>query len=143
MINLKSVFVFTKAQLSAFTGGLLDYTVMILCTELLHIHYTISIAIGGIIGAVVNFSVNRYWTFSANRASRLPVGFQLAKFVFVVAGSITLKSSGTYLLTNWLKLDYKITRIMVDIIVSLGFNYVLQKYWVFKKPSIKELRRLD
>lgn len=143
MRKMKSVFVFAKAQVSAFTGGLLDYTVMILCTELLQIHYTISIAIGGIIGAVLNFSVNRYWTFADNKANQLPVGFQLIKFIFVVGGSIALKSSGTYLLTNWLKLDYKITRIMVDIIVSLGFNYVLQKYWVFRKPLVKELQQSD
>ncbi len=138
MSKLRSVFVFAKAQVSAFTGGLVDYSVMIMCTELLHIHYTISIAIGGIIGAIVNFSVNRYWTFSANKASQLPAGSQLVRFVFVVAGSIALKSSGTYLLTTWLKLDYKITRLMIDLIVSLGFNYVLQKYWVFKKPSVRQ-----
>lgn len=130
------VLVFLKAQLSAFTGGILDYLVMIFCTEILHIHFTISIAIGGIIGAVLNFSVNRYWTFDDNNASKSPVGIQLVKFIFVVAGSIALKSSGTYLLTNWLKLDYKITRIIVDIIVSLSFNYVLQKYWVFRKPRL-------
>lgn len=139
----KSVFVFAKAQVSAFTGGILDYGVMVFCTELLHIHYTISIAIGGIIGAVLNFSVNRYWTFKDNKASQSPVGFQLAKFIFVVAGSIALKSSGTYLFTNWLKLDYKITRIMVDITVSLGFNYVLQKYWVFRKPQAQALQQPD
>ncbi|WP_316792654.1 GtrA family protein [Pedobacter frigoris] len=133
MDKRKSVYTFAKAQLSAFSGGIVDYLVMVTCTELLHIHYTISIAIGGIIGAVVNFSVNRYWTFTANKASESPVGNQLLKFIFVVAGSIMLKSSGTYLFTNWLNLDYKITRIMVDIIVSLSFNYVLQKYWVFKK----------
>ncbi|WP_316840189.1 GtrA family protein [Pedobacter gandavensis] len=131
----KSVYVFGKAQVSAFSGGVLDYLIMIACTELLHIHYTISIAIGGIIGAIVNFSINRYWTFNANQANQLPVGKQLIKFVFVVAGSILLKSSGTYLFTNLLRLDYKITRIMVDILVSLGFNYTLQKYWVFKKTT--------
>lgn len=135
MSRKKSVYVFAKAQVSAFLGGVLDYLIMIACTELLHIHYTISIAIGGIIGAIVNFSINRYWTFNANQANKSPVGFQLAKFIFVVAGSIALKSSGTYLFTNWLRLDYKISRIMVDIIVSLGFNYVLQKYWVFKKTA--------
>ncbi|WP_316821105.1 GtrA family protein [Pedobacter gandavensis] len=129
----KSVFVFAKAQVSAFSGGIIDYLIMIACTEFLHIHYTISIAIGGIIGAIVNFSINRYWTFNANQANQLPVGSQLVKFVCVVAGSIFLKSSGTYLLTNLLSLDYKITRIMVDILVSLCFNYTLQKYWVFKK----------
>lgn len=138
MIKKKTVLEFLKAQLSAFSGGILDYLVMVFCTEVLHIHYTISIAIGGIIGAVLNFSVNRYWTFNRNNASTSPVGMQLVKFIFVVAGSIALKSSGTYLFTNWLKLDYKITRIIVDIIVSLSFNYVLQKYWVFRKPKIAE-----
>lgn len=133
MSKKNAAFVFIKAQLSAFIGGLIDYGVMILCTELLHIHYTISIGIGGIVGAVVNFSVNRYWTFNANKASKGPVGSQLVKFIFVVAGSILLKSSGTFLFTNWVKIDYKISRIIVDIIVSLGFNYVLQTYWVFKK----------
>jgi putative flippase GtrA len=138
MIKKKTVLEFLKAQLSAFSGGILDYLVMVFCTEVLHIHYTISIAIGGIIGAVLNFSVNRYWTFNRNNASTSPVGMQLVKFIFVVAGSIALKSSGTYLFTNWLKLDYKITRIIVDIIVSLSFNYVLQKYWVFRKPKVAE-----
>nr|WP_068887364.1 GtrA family protein [Pedobacter panaciterrae] len=136
MSKKNAVFIFAKAQLSAFTGGIVDYLVMILCTELLGIHYTISIAIGGIVGAIVNFSVNRYWTFNAANASKAPVGQQLIKFIFVVGGSILLKSSGTYLFTNWLKLDYKICRIIVDIIVSLSFNYVLQKYWVFRKKPL-------
>lgn len=137
-MTLKSVYVFAKAQLSAFSGGIIDYLVMVGCTELLHIHYTISIAIGGVIGAVVNFSINRYWTFKENKANTTPVGMQLLKFIVVVAGSIILKSSGTYLFTNWLKLDYKITRIIVDILVSLGFNYTMQKYWVFRNPAISK-----
>lgn len=136
MSKKNAVYVFAKAQLSAFSGGMTDYLVMIFCTELLHIHYTISIAIGGIIGAIVNFSINRYWTFTGNKANRSPVSSQLMKFIFVVVGSICLKSGGTYLLTNWLKLDYKISRLIVDIIVSLSFNYVLQKYWVFKKNPL-------
>jgi len=131
-----AVFVFAKAQLSAFLGGLIDYGVMIFCTEVLGIYYPISIAIGGVIGAIFNFSVNRYWTFNNDKASKAPVGAQLVKFIFVVAGSIFLKSTGTYLFTNWLKINYKFSRIIVDIIVSLGFNYLLQTYWVFKKKPL-------
>jgi putative flippase GtrA len=129
-------YVFARAQVSAFTGGLLDYLVMIAFTELLYIHYTISILISGLIGAVLNFSLNRYWTFRSDIAYKFPVGIQLLKFILVVTGSILLKSSGTYFLTTWLKLDYKISRILVDIVVSLGFNYTLQTYWVFKKKMI-------
>ena len=131
-----AVFVFAKAQLSAFLGGLIDYGVMIFCTEVLGIYYPFSIAIGGVIGAIFNFSVNRYWTFNNDKASKAPVGAQLVKFIFVVAGSIFLKSTGTYLFTNWLKINYKFSRIIVDIIVSLGFNYMLQTYWVFKKKPL-------
>lgn len=125
-----SFFVFLKAQASAFIGGMVDYGIMITCTELLHIHYTISILISGLVGAVVNFLINRKWTYQAEKA---PVQGQLIKFILVVFGSIFLKSGGTYLLSTWLKIDYKISRIITDIIVSLGFNYTLQTYWVFRK----------
>jgi len=119
-----------KAQTSAFVGGMVDYAIMIGCTEILHIHYTASILISGLIGAVVNFLINRNWTYEAEKT---PVHGQVMKFILVVLGSIFLKSGGTYLFTTWFKIDYKISRIITDIIVSLGFNYTLQTYWVFRK----------
>ncbi len=123
--------IFAKAQASAFIGGIVDYFAMIVFTELFHIHYTISIAISGVIGAIVNFSINKYWTYLSNHA----VGGQIVKFILVLTGSILLKSGGTYLFTNWLNIDYKISRIITDIFVSFGFNFLLQKYWVFKKDN--------
>jgi putative flippase GtrA len=125
-----SILVFLKAQASAFIGGLVDYLVMILCTELVGIHYTLSILMSGSIGAIINFSINRKWTFQAEKGG---LQHQIPKFIATVIGSILLKSAGTYLFTNWLKIDYKISRVVTDIIVSLGFNYTLQKYWVFRK----------
>ena len=124
------VYTFGKAQASAFVGGMFDYAIMIALTELGHLHYTRSIIISGMFGAVINFSLNRYWTFNKRDESKRR---QLRRFVFVVLGSIALKSSGTYLLTELLGLDYKISRLCIDAVVSLGFNFTLQKYWVFKK----------
>ncbi|MES2647884.1 MAG: GtrA family protein [Bacteroidota bacterium] len=126
----KQVNIFAKAQVSAFLGGIIDYLVMISLSEFLHIHYTISILFSGMIGAVANFYINKYWTYQSHQSA---VQTQLAKFVFVVVGSILLKSGGTYLVTSLSGIDYKITRLIVDLFVSLGFNFVLQKYWVFKK----------
>lgn len=127
-----SILVFLKAQASAFIGGLMDYLIMVLCTELVGIHYTLSILISGSIGAILNFSINRKWTFQAEKGD---LQNQIPKFIITVVGSILLKSAGTYLFTNWLKIDYKISRVITDILVSLGFNYTLQKYWVFKKKG--------
>ncbi len=124
--------VFIKAQLSAFVGGVADYIIMILLTEIAGIFYTWSICISGMLGAVINFSLNRYWAFrSVDEKKRT----QLAKFIFVVLGSIALKSSGTYLLTEIFSLDYRISRLCVDAVVSLGFNFTMQKYWVFRQSS--------
>lgn len=135
-IRKEKIFPFLKAQVSAFVGGAVDYSLMIFFTEVFHIHYTISICIGGIIGAIVNFSINNKWSFKTqNEFYKNSVRTQLFKFVLVVANSILLKSYGTYLLSTHFNIDYRISRITIDLIVSLLFNYSLQKYWVFKKAE--------
>ena len=130
------IFIFAKAQASSFIGGLVDYAMMILCTELLNVHYTISIAIGGIIGAIINFTINKKWTFS-NKKSTYKFSFwkQFSRFVVVVLNSILLKSSGTFLFTTFLGIDYKIGRIITDLFVSICINYTLQRHWVFVKTK--------
>ncbi len=137
---LNQVFVFVKAQFSAFVGGITDYMIMIFFTEIFHIHYTLSIVIGGVIGAIINFSLNKSWTF---HTKDIPYedsyAKQLMKFVLVVANSIFLKSTGTYLITTYLGVDYKISRLFTDLFVSIAFNYTLQKFWVFKKHKVHEL----
>ncbi len=134
---IENLIVFSKAQLSAFVGGITDYLFMIFFTEFFHVHYTISIAIGGIIGAIINFSLNKTWTFrSKNKTYKNSMPQQVVRFIMVVINSITLKSFGTYLVTTFLKLDYKISRIIVDLFISIAFNYTLQRFWVFKKNKM-------
>jgi putative flippase GtrA len=102
-------------------------------TEVFHIHYTVSIAIGGIVGAIVNFKINKSWTFFTKEAVYShSLRNQFIRFVIVVINSIILKSWGTYLATSFVYNNYKINRIVVDLFVSLGCNYPLQKYWVLK-----------
>ena len=137
---LNQVFVFAKAQFSAFVGGITDYMIMIFFTEIFHIHYTLSIAMGGVIGAIINFSLNKTWTFHTKDIPyQDSFSKQLMKFVLVVTNSIVLKSTGTYLITTFLGVDYKISRLFTDLFVSIAFNYTLQRFWVFKKHKIHEL----
>ncbi|QIL41424.1 GtrA family protein [Pedobacter sp. HDW13] len=132
----ESIKLFLKAQVSAFSGGLTDYGLMIPLTELLHIHFTISIIISGTIGGIVNFCINRFWAFKSTGGYHGSATSQFIRFFMVVLGSISLKSAGTYLLHSSLNIDYKIGRLLIDSIVSYGFNYPLMKYWVFKANNI-------
>ena len=133
-----SVKLFLKAQVSAFSGGVTDYGLMILLTEWLHIHFTISILISGTLGGIVNFCINRFWAFKSNDGYCSSTSGQLIRFFTVVLGSISLKSAGTYLLHSSLNLDYKLGRLLIDSVVSYGFNYPLMKYWVFKINKLSD-----
>ncbi len=132
----ESIKLFLKAQVSAFSGGLTDYGLMILLTELLHIHFTISIIISGTVGGIVNFCINRFWAFKSTGGYHSSANNQFIRFFMVVLGSISLKSAGTYLLHSNLNIDYKIGRLLIDSVVSYGFNYPLMKYWVFKANNL-------
>jgi putative flippase GtrA len=137
--TIEELFVFGKAQVSAFFGGVVDYLVMIFFTEFFGIHYTISIAISGVVGAVVNFSLNRRWTFHAKELKyNLSRVKQMSRFILVLLNSIVLKSSGTFFFTRYVGIDYKISRIITDLIVSLLFNYTLQRHWVFRKEKSQD-----
>lgn len=121
---------FFKAQLSAFVGGLFDFCIYSLCYKVFGISAPFSNVVSGSLGAVVNFSINRYWSF---QSADQKLGDQLWKFIVVVIGSISLKSSGIYLLVDVLAINFLLSKAIVEIIVSLGFNFMLQKFWVFRR----------
>ncbi len=124
----------SKAQISAFTGGMVDYGTMIYLTDKLHIYFAYSIVISGFVGAIVNFTLNRTWSFKEkDKEYSDPLKYQLIKFIPVVLNSVFLKSFITYSIVRCTYLNYKIARILTDIIVSVGINYPLQKVWVFRK----------
>ena len=132
MFSKKSIFTFLQAQVAAFLGGITDYGLMILLTEVFKLHFTFSILISGTVGAVINFSINRFWVFKNQFGYSSPINSQLFKFALVVLGSISLKSFGTLMLQKVFQIDYRIGRLIIDSFVSYGFNYPLIKYWVFR-----------
>ncbi len=121
---------FLRVQLSAFIGGLSDFGIYTFCYTVLKFTAPFSNVISGSLGALVNFTINRYWSFNSKTQS---IGSQLWKFIIVVIGSISLKTLGIHFLVDFLHWHFLLSKGIVEIIVSLGFNFTLQKYWVFKK----------
>src|SRR5690606_2278840 len=121
---------FLKAQLFAFLSGMTDLAIYSCCYKVLSFSAPFSNAISGSLGAIVNFLINRYWSFGNTKTS---LGSQLWKFIIVVIGSISLKSLGIYILVDIWQWHFLLSKLLVEIIVSLGFNFTLQKFWVFKK----------
>lgn len=121
---------FIKAQLSAFLGGMADLGIYTVCYTILLYTAPFSNVISGSLGAVVNFTINRYWSFNVTERS---VGSQLWKFIVVVVGSIGLKTFGIHVLVDIWIWHFLVSKLLIELIVSLGFNFTLQKFWVFRK----------
>jgi putative flippase GtrA len=123
---------FVKAQFSAFTGYVCDYSIMLLLKEIMGVYYLTAMAISGIIGAIVNFLLNKKWTFRPHGTYKFSSTQQVWRFIVVVLLGLFIKIIGTNILTIVTHIDYKLTRLAMDAIVFVCVNYTLQRVWVFK-----------
>lgn len=110
-------------------------------------------AAGAISGGVVNCALNYRWTF---RASKCPVLNVMIKYAMVWIGSLLLNTYGTEWLniafTDNARLDswgvdrnlrFTVARLTVSLLVSLFWNMLLQKTFVYRNVSFdKTLNRM-
>ena len=130
-----------SSQCSSWTDMLISFAAF----AWLHLTPFLSTAIGAFVGGVVNCVINYRFTF---HATDIPWKAVVMKFALVWAGSLLLNSYGThlryYLFTQW---DWLIdmgfrpdgffaaARLLTSLIVSLVWNFLLQRYFVFRNTK--------
>lgn len=119
-----------KAQAASAAGSAVDFLVTVACVEVLRGPVLLATALGNVAGGVVNFYLGRHLVFAA--AGR-PVAAQGGRYFLVWLGSLLLNVGGVYLFTKLLRLHYVPSKLLVSLLVGVGFNYVLQLYFVFRK----------
>lgn len=105
----------------------------------------LSTALGAVAGGVVNCIINYRFTFHAKDCDWRAV---IVKYTMVWVGSLLLNSLGTqavyYALAHWHWLEtigfrpdgyFAAARLFVSLIVSWGWNFVLQRYFVYRNTS--------
>lgn len=126
------MFTFLKAQASSLISTTVDFLVTFVLKILLGSWFFYASVTGNICGGIVNFFLGRNWVFSSKEKG---MGGQVLKYLVVWLGNLILNAAGVYLFTEILKFENWISKIMVSLIVGIGYNYVLQKFFVFKKTS--------
>jgi putative flippase GtrA len=121
---------FLKAQAAAAAGTGVDFLVTIACVEVLHSWYLLATVLGNAAGGLVNFYLGRYYVFQARQQQAEAQG---VRYFLVWLGSMALNAAGVYLFTQLLHLNYVYSKVLVSLVVGVGFNYFLQLYFVFKK----------
>ena len=129
------VVTFSKSQLASLTATIVEYTTILLWTEVFHQFYVFGVAIGAAMGATTNFLINRHWSF---KAANVPVGHQALRYTLVSAGSLLLNTGGVYLITENFHIHYMLSVMGVGLLVGFVYNYPLQRFFVYKKPHHAE-----
>jgi putative flippase GtrA len=119
---------FSRAQVSSFLATILDYGVLFLCAEVFHFWYVIATALGAFSGAVLNFMINRHWTFEAAHGH---MNRQAKRYILVSAGSLLLNTGGVYLVTEFARVHYALSVVWVSLAVGFLFNYPLHRHYVY------------
>lgn len=103
----------------------------------------ISVAAGAVVGGIINCCINYKFTFHASGQSVKAVS---VKYIMVWVGSLLLNMYGTTFaaqaLTGWTWLKdtfhlsadtvFAVSTLLVSLIVSLAWNYLLQRSFVYK-----------
>ena len=120
-----------KHQLSSLFTTAVDFAVMILAVELLHVSPVVGTVLGATGGAITNFTLGRYWTF---RATAGDAPGQALRYGFVSGGSLGFNALGVYLLGTVLGVYYIAARVVTAVLVSFLWNFPMQRYFVFRLP---------
>lgn len=93
---------------------------------------SIANTVSWIIAVLFAFWINRVMVFQVKGGSTAKIGTELVLFALGRLLSFVLFEQGIMLLLKWLGVSNVINRIIVLIFVMV-FNYVISKFWIFKK----------
>ncbi len=121
-----------RSQIASLTATAVDFGSLIFLVEFGRVWYVAATATGAFAGAVVNFTLGRHWSFMAEHQN---IRGQAIRYAAVSGGSLLLNSLGVYLLTEYLKIHYIISRAIAAALVGLLFNFPLHRRFVFRKQK--------
>ncbi|MBS1915623.1 MAG: GtrA family protein [Bacteroidetes bacterium] len=125
---------FFKAQAASITATVVDFLATIILVEVFHCWYLLGSIIGTVAGGITHFMLSRNWVFNAKDGK---VHWQAVKYILVWIVYLLLTTGGVYIVTTYVfndygKLNYVLSKITVAVIMSVCYNYVLHKKFVFK-----------
>jgi putative flippase GtrA len=124
---------FSRSLLTSIFTTALDFATLTGLVELAGVNYVLATWLGTVLGSLSNFTINRVWAFDAR--DRPPTG-QFARFLLVQAAASVLHTVGVWVFTRFFGLPYQVSKIVISALVYLGWNYPMNRCFVFRRPAI-------
>lgn len=140
--NDNFIFSFIRSAMSSQAASWVDMIIGFVLFAWLGLKPWVATAIGAVCGGIINCIINFKFTFHAQGMSWKAVAL---KYIMVWIGSVLLNSFGTeglyYLFNHWSWLEtigfkpdgyYAAARIITSLLVSWFWNFILQRYFVYR-----------
>ncbi|HET6150044.1 MAG TPA: GtrA family protein [Polyangia bacterium] len=119
-----------RSILTSLLTTALDFGVLTGAVELFHVNYVLATWFGTVVGSLSNFAINKRWAF---RGSPLALRHQFLRFLLVQGGASGLHTLGVWLLTRFAGLPYLGSKTVIASLVALGWNYPMNRLFVFSR----------
>ena len=126
-----------RHQIGSLTATMVDFVVMIACVTFAGLGPGVGAAIGAGSGGIVNFFAGRSWIFRAQSGSAGSVGGQALRYALVSVTSLLLNGIGEHVLAGILHLQYVAARVCVALVVSVTWNFPMQRRFVFRAAGTR------
>lgn len=142
-MNRQGALEFGKAQISSIVSTMADFIMTAMVFSITK-HVVFSTATGAVTGGITNCIINYNWTFSGTTRSKKSIAF---RYTLVWIGSVILNTAGTewgvravQALTHNIDRETGLTLVLlvkafIAILVAVFWNYLMQKYYVYKKAK--------
>ncbi|PKP33591.1 MAG: polysaccharide biosynthesis protein GtrA [Bacteroidetes bacterium HGW-Bacteroidetes-16] len=120
---------FLRYNVVSIVATSVDFVVLIGLTEIAHLWYLFSAYEGALAGGITGFILERNWVF---KRKEVKLTTQSTKYLLIWIVSIVLNTGGLYLMVELSGYQYIISKIIVSVLVGVGFNYLMHKYYIFK-----------
>jgi putative flippase GtrA len=130
--QLSELFVVLKATLSSGAATLSDGLVYQLLLFALPLHYGFVAATGAIAGAVVNFLINRHYTFAQSAERAWPQAVRYAAVSLATFFALRLLLAGTVEGLGW---SPRVAWLPAKLLAFALVSYPAQRLWVFSRRA--------
>jgi len=119
-----------RHQIGAAVATAVDFGMMIAGVEKLGLTPVAATAIAAPLGAITNFVLGRAWIFRRHTGHW---AWQATRYALVSAASAGWNTLGEHLVHDLAHVQYVAARTIVSVLVSLLWNFPMQRGWVFRE----------
>ena len=123
---------FQRAWVASAIATVIDYGSFAILLEVIGIYTGTARALGALLGAAANFTVNKLWTFKTRENS---LWVELPRYAAISLTSLLLNTVGVILLTEGLRWNPLAAAALIGVLVSLGWNLPLHRIFVFREQT--------